>query len=95
VNSLDAECRKREIPTEMFFLFEESNPNTREGQVPEECRAACLACKIRLECLDWALLHEDHGYYATTRRNARKKLRKQLGIRISAPTSAPPWQSVD
>ena len=91
MNQSDAECRKRGIPTELFYSYEESNSNSADGRVPKECVEACQACTIRVVCLDWALLHEDHGYFATTRRNVRKKLRKQLGIRISAPTSRPPW----
>ena len=93
MNPLDAECRKRVIPTENFYLYEQENSNTVGAQVPIECVEACQACSIRITCLDWALDHEAHGYWASTRRNRRMKLRRQLGIRISNPTTRPPWMT--
>lgn len=91
---MDAECRKRGIPTNFFFDYEDiANPQAINGRVPQECRDACEACVIRVTCLDWALSHEEHGFWALTRRNARKKLRKQLGIRLVKTSSKPPWWS--
>lgn len=88
---LEPECRKRQIPPNLFFDYEESNPNTPAGQVPTVCIEACQACAIRVTCLDWALCFADHGFFAMTRRNARMKLRRQLKITITAPTGPPPW----
>lgn len=85
------ECKKRGIPTEVFFLYELSNPRTREGQVPQECKDACMACEFRIECLDWALTSERNGFWAMTRRMDREKLRKQLGIRLNKDPQKPPW----
>ena len=93
VNPSDAECQKRKIPTNLFFDFEIiANPQHPMGRVPQECVDACRECGIRMECLEWALQHEEHGYWAGTRRNARKKLRKDLGIRLIKTTTNPPWQ---
>lgn len=92
MNPLDAECRKRGIPTNRFFDYESiANPQHPDGRVPQECIDACQNCKIRVTCLDWALQHESHGFFAMTRRNARNKLRKQLGIRLTKVHSQPPW----
>lgn len=88
---MEAECRKRGIPTRLYFDYEEHNPNSPEGQVPRECIEACQACAIRVACLDWALENGDHGFYAMTRRNARMKLRRQLGIHVSSNIKPPPW----
>lgn len=96
MDPFDAECRKRGIPTHLFYDYEEiHNPQHPDGRVPQECIDACMACHIRLECLDWALAHEAHGFQAMTRRNARFKLRKQLGIRLRPPDGPPPWQRSD
>ena len=92
----DAECHKRKIPVNLFFSYEEiANPNHPDGKVPQVVIDACQNCKIRVACLDWALAHEEIGFYAMTRRNARKKLRKQLGIRLRDPTEPPPWMQRD
>lgn len=89
---MDAECRRREIPTSRFFDYEdEANPQKLEGRVPQEVLDACQACRIRVQCLDWALQHESHGYWALTRRNARVKLRRKLGVRLTKPEKGPPW----
>ena len=94
VDPLDAECRKRRIPTSAFFDYEAiHNPQAPKGRVPMECINACNACEIRVICLNWALAHEEHGFFAGTRRNARKKLRKDLGIRLTKVASKPPWWS--
>ena len=87
-----AECRKRKLPTSSFFDYEDiANPNHPLGKVPQECVDACQSCEIRTTCLEWALQHEEHGYWAMTRRNARKKLRKDLGIRLIKTHDVPPW----
>ena len=88
----EAECRKRGIPTSAFFAYEDvANPNHPRGKVPQECIDACKACPIRLECDEWALQHELHGYWAGRRKNARSKLRKSLGIRLIKTHQIPPW----
>ena len=91
MNPFDAECRKRKIPTNLFFDYEEFNPREPSGQVPQVIIDACQHCEIRITCLDWALQHESHGYWALTRRNARNKLRKDLGTRLIKTAVAPPW----
>lgn len=94
VDPFSAECRKRGIPANRFFDYEaRANPQHLDGRVPQECVDACQACPIRVICLDWSLAHESHGYWAGTRRNARNKLRKQLGIRLIKTNSPPPWWS--
>jgi hypothetical protein len=92
----DAECHKRKIPTNLFYDYEQvANPQHPDGRVPQIVIDACTDCKIRVQCLDWALSFEELGYFALTRRNARKKLRKQLGIRLRDPDEAPPWSVHD
>lgn len=49
----DAVCR--EIGTEIFF------PNT--GENPQEARAVCRDCPVRVECLNHALNLEDSGVW--------------------------------
>ena len=89
---LEPECRKRKIPVNAFYDYEAvANPNSADGRVPQVCVEACAACEIRVECLDWALSFEELGFFAGMRRNARKKLRKQLGIRLRDPDRIPPW----
>jgi hypothetical protein len=93
MDPLLAECKKREIPRDLFFAYEDANSNSLDGKVPQVCIEACQACEIRITCLDWALQFEAHGYWGGTRRNARMKLRKKLGIRIASPTTRPPWMA--
>lgn len=45
----------------------------------------CKACPIQEECLAWALRHEGHGIWGGETPNARKKMRRELGIQFSEP----------
>jgi hypothetical protein len=91
-----AECRKREIPANWFFDYENiANPNHPLGRVPKECVDACKACSIRVECLDYALSFALNGYWGGTRKNARQKLRKTLGVRLLNQAEPPPWWQPD
>jgi WhiB family transcriptional regulator, redox-sensing transcriptional regulator len=49
-----------------------------------EAEQACANCKVREECLDYALQFEDYGFWAGTTELERRKLRKARGIVLEA-----------
>jgi hypothetical protein len=66
----------------LFFDYEMGRGNGIKMRVPEECREACKSCPIRERCQEWALKHEDWGFWAGTTKTQRRKMRRRLGIRL-------------
>jgi hypothetical protein len=42
----------------------------------------CEECPVKPECLNHALQYEEYGYWAGTSSKERKKIRKELGIKL-------------
>lgn len=51
-------------------------------EIDPDAPAVCARCDVRGACLDWALRHEQHGYWAGTSERQRRRLRKALSIRL-------------
>jgi len=65
----DALCH--EYPLRLFF--------PESGQSTEHAKAICGRCLVKAECLDYALRNpyaRDHGVWAGTTRNERKRLKR-------------------
>lgn len=77
-------ARCRGMDPELFFPAGEDSPHWT-GAVDERAVAACRACDVRADCLDWALRHERHGYWAGTSERQRRRLRRQLAITVADP----------
>jgi WhiB family redox-sensing transcriptional regulator len=55
----------------------------RGEELDPDVSAACSRCAVRGDCLEWALRHERHGYWAGTSERQRRRLRRSLGIRLA------------
>ena len=44
-------------------------------------RRICGGCEVRVQCLDYALKHDVHGYWGNTTPRERQRLRGKLGIK--------------
>lgn len=58
---------------------EHNNPYTITN---EYLSKVCGNCPIMVECFEYALLHEEHGYWGGTSSVQRKAMRKTLGITL-------------
>lgn len=45
----------------------------------------CNSCPVQAECLDWAVRHEAHGYWAGTMPAERQWIRRQRNILLEPP----------
>jgi hypothetical protein len=52
-----AECARRGLPTEAFFP---SSPHS--GSWDPRVLEACNACPVRIDCLNWALIHNERVF---------------------------------
>jgi WhiB family redox-sensing transcriptional regulator len=77
---VDAACRDDE--TNRWYVEERSAYGAGEPRVPEELGAVCETCPVREACLSHALQFEDHGVWANTTPERRRRLRKAAGIRL-------------
>lgn len=59
--------------------------STKHVGLPKAVKRVCGNCEVRQECLDWALRHEQAGYWGGTSEHARQKMRVELRIPYSAP----------
>jgi len=63
-----AACRS--VPVDIFFPGE-----GYKGQY-NEAALVCARCRVQPECLEWALTHEYHGFWAGTSERQRVQLRR-------------------
>jgi len=50
------------------------------GVGTRQLRALCNACVVNLDCLEWAIRHEAHGYWAATTEDQRHEMRRRNNI---------------
>lgn len=55
-------------------LFFDTNQNTER----EQLITLCASCPVRTECLDHALLHNEHGWWGGMSSDERHQLRKAM-----------------
>lgn len=56
------------VSTGIFFLGD-------DDQIPGEAvRAMCEGCPVREQCLQWALSHDEYGYWGGTTRTQREAI---------------------
>jgi len=73
-----ARCIGHDEP-DWFFNYEIARTHTINREV-EEQRAFCKECPIVLECLDYSLRVDVHGFWGGTTRDERKQIRKATGM---------------
>ena len=73
-------CKVRDLPVNIFF------PGQGEA-VDQRAQLACLDCPVNAQCLEHALHHETHGYWAGTSEKQRQRIRKNLKISVRSPQS--------
>ncbi len=49
------------------------------GGVTQQVRRVCANCEVRDACLEWALDHDERGYWGNTTREERLKMIEQRG----------------
>jgi WhiB family redox-sensing transcriptional regulator len=57
-------------PTETFY--------TRNGAISDEIRELCETCPVRLDCLVFALVNDEHGIWGGTTRLQRSRFPKEV-----------------
>lgn len=68
-------------------LFFEGNKSGGVTQWSAEVRNACYTCPVQVECLDWALVNENRGFWGGMTPVDRRRARKEAGISLKeAPT---------
>lgn len=62
VNWEDAECRRLEIYTDLFYDIEEQRSTDAYDHI-NSARAICASCPIWKDCLTYAFENEDYGMW--------------------------------
>lgn len=86
-------------------LFDDDGRNgkTRTNRDLAEAATLCNKCPFQTECFEWAMAHEESGFWAGTTRNARKALRVRrnqslvtlgLGVALNGPFADRDWSGV-
>jgi len=66
-----ANCKDWQWPDEFF---------QPRGVGTRQLRALCNSCEVNVECLNWAIRHEMHGYWAGTTEDQRREFRRRKKI---------------
>jgi len=74
-----AECRG--LSVDLFYVG-------ARGSISQEVKDACDRCPVREECLNHALHHEAHGYWAGTSGKQRIQIRASRGIVMKKPEAS-------
>ena len=69
----------REIGLELFFPEEKGNGSDTYVYA----KTICNRCVVQVKCLEWAILHEDHGMWGGTSPVDRRKIRRKRKIRLN------------
>jgi len=70
----------KDLETKIFF--------PSQGEVVNRLAVeACDNCPVKAQCLSHALHHEGYGYWGGTTEKERKRIRKQLNIRLDSPST--------
>lgn len=68
----DAACQGHDVET--FFPLGTTGPALEQA---EQAKAICACCKVRPECLEWALAtHQDAGIWGGLTEEQRRTLRR-------------------
>lgn len=71
-----------EIGVEFFYLDEHSGT---PKNIIKMIKEMCSGCKVRDDCLEWAVRHEKHGLWAGTTPSERARMRYKRGITVESP----------
>ena len=74
VNWEDAECRRLEIYTDLFYDIEEQRSTDAYDHI-NSARAICASCPIWKDCLTYAFENEDYGMWGGMTTQERISLR--------------------
>ena len=69
----------REIDITLFFPDEKGDNGSDTYTL---ARTICSACTVRIQCLEWAVRHEDHGMWGGTSPVERRKIRRERKIKL-------------
>lgn len=66
------------VPVEMFYPEDTANYDYKK-----QLKRMCASCPVLMECFEWAVAHETHGWWAGTSPLDRRAIRKQRNIFVS------------
>jgi WhiB family redox-sensing transcriptional regulator len=71
--------------TNDWYSPDGSGPGTVQMRNVALLKRICSGCPVQAECLEWAIKHESHGFWAGTLPSDRKMIRRKRGIVIDDP----------
>lgn len=74
-----ASCR--EVGTDLFY-FEAGFGDWSSAH--RDLRRLCQGCPVQTECLDWALKHEEFGWWGGYSPRERATMRREMGVRLAS-----------
>jgi hypothetical protein len=67
------------MDSDLFFRSNQSKP------IRDDLENMCNSCCVKHKCLEWAVHHENHGWWAGTSAHKRAQIRRERGISASRP----------
>lgn len=65
------------------YWFPVSNSQGKKSaEQRREAKRICAECPVLGDCLEHSLIYEEHGIWAGTSANERKRIRKERGIKV-------------
>ena len=78
-------ARCKDVEPELFFPIGNTGPAAQQIDV---AKAICLACEVRLECLEWALTTgQDAGVWGGLSEDERRAVRRARKRQSAAPVA--------
>jgi WhiB family redox-sensing transcriptional regulator len=62
----------------LFFADERAKRRGLPAEVPAEIDPFCQACEVRIECLNWALEHDEEGVWGGTTLQQREAMKRPI-----------------
>jgi hypothetical protein len=78
------------MDTDFFYPVGEGNEHNKfaKDNVYPTLRKVCANCDVLDRCREWAIKHEDWGFWGGMSMYERRKYRKEHGIRLDQPWAA-------
>jgi hypothetical protein len=78
------------MDTNFFYPVGEDNEDNlwAKDNVYPQLRKICEECDVLEKCRDWAIKHEEYGFWGGMSTYERRKYRKKYAIRLEQPWAA-------
>ena len=71
--------------TNDWYAADGTGPGTVQIRNVELLKRICSGCPVQAECLEWAIKHEAHGFWAGTLPTERRRIRSERNTVIDDP----------